>query len=261
MDDQGLFPARAGLAPIETDARLVTETDPLSMDTDGDGIHIETFHYPFGPGSSSTELVALGSCDGNETMVGHNNSCPTLIGFSLTENDIFSNTDRMVFNSNAPLGEYTIKYELVDTLGTTDTLDDVVLSNAYEVTSTLTTPIPPLQQTSGGGGGGRSRRSNSVSDSTSALTSSQTTLDQNTVASPQEAQNNLGNTEATGQDDDSEVTPTSGNNQITGQVVGGGGGDLNLSWWITALVLFAVVGLVIGGGILLFQQKKDLSTS
>jgi len=77
--------------------------------------NIETFHYPFG--AVGGNLVAVGSCDGNVGAVGHSNSCATLIGFSLVENDVFTNADKINFGITAPTGTYTIKYELVNTNG------------------------------------------------------------------------------------------------------------------------------------------------
>lgn len=94
------------------------------------------FHYPLS--GTGGVLEAVGSCD-LELPSGHDepSTCSTDVGFSVDANDNFINADSIKFNSNAPRGGYTIKYELVDTLGTPDTTDDVVLSNAYEVAVTL----------------------------------------------------------------------------------------------------------------------------
>jgi len=103
-------------------------------DPDGDGNSIGTYHYPFAVVGEN--LVATGSCDVSEEDLGesdtpHNNDCDTLIGFSLDEDDVFTNADKIVFDSSAPTGSYTITYELVNIDG------DMVLGT-YTVTTNLT---------------------------------------------------------------------------------------------------------------------------
>ncbi|HJZ18620.1 MAG TPA: hypothetical protein VJ208_00775, partial [Candidatus Nanoarchaeia archaeon] len=97
--------------------------------------HIETFHYPF-TSDTNGKLIAVGSCDGNESVDSHNNSCTTLNGFSLDVDDIFHNADKIKFNSNAPLGTYNITYQLINK----DT--NAVSSGTYNVIFTLTIPTP-----------------------------------------------------------------------------------------------------------------------
>ncbi|MEK7546793.1 MAG: peptidoglycan-binding protein [Patescibacteria group bacterium] len=79
-------------------------------DPDGAGIVASTFHYPFT--QVGVNLIVTGSCDVADL---HDNGCATLVGFSLDANDVFTNADKIKFNSNAPAGSYTITYELVDT--------------------------------------------------------------------------------------------------------------------------------------------------
>jgi len=94
--------------------------------------HIETFHYPFSSDGSGN-LAVIGSCDANNT---HSNTCVHDIGFSLDANDVFHNADKIKFNSNAPLGTYTITYQLVHTTPDPDTFSDDI----HQVTFTLTSP-------------------------------------------------------------------------------------------------------------------------
>jgi len=95
-------------------------------DPDGDGNSIGTYHYPFAVVDEN--LVATGSCDDVDT---HDNACTHDIGFSLDEDDIFTNADKIVFAPGAPTGSYTITYELVNTA------DDSVVGT-YEVMTELT---------------------------------------------------------------------------------------------------------------------------
>ena len=93
--------------------------------------NIETFHYPFLVVGG--DLVAVGSCD--DPHPEHSNTCDALIGFSLVEDDVFTNADIINFDETAPEGLYTITYELVNTF------DDTILG-VYVVTVTLdSTPI------------------------------------------------------------------------------------------------------------------------
>ena len=97
----------AAFAPDEVDMDEVGFNDP-----DGDGISIGTFHYPFQVVDADT-IRASGSCT---TADDHSNACAT-DAFSLDENDVFSNADKINFGASAPDGTYTIKYELVNTDG------------------------------------------------------------------------------------------------------------------------------------------------
>lgn len=108
---------------IKWEVTISHETDALTegmVDLDEVGWkdqtdqNVETFHYPFAAQEDGS-LVALGSCDENIDAVGHNNECAALIGFSLVAGDIFTNADKIVFDSSALGGEYTITYELVNT--------------------------------------------------------------------------------------------------------------------------------------------------
>lgn len=103
--------------------------------------NITTYHYPFASEEKdewenviiTSSIVARGSCDLSvEEGETHDNSCTHDVGFSLDENDVFTNADKINFSSNAPAGAYTIIYELIDTAD-----GDVVLSNAYQVSFTL----------------------------------------------------------------------------------------------------------------------------
>ena len=93
------------------------------------------YHYPFVAQGGS--LVAFGSCDDNVSVIGHDNNCATLIGFSLVENDFFTNVDKLRFSATAPLGDYIVRYELIDTNGTVGITDDTLLNVPYEVSVTL----------------------------------------------------------------------------------------------------------------------------
>lgn len=96
-------------------------------DPGGAGIVLGTYHYPF---AGIDMLVATGSCDVADT---HDNSCAALIGFSLDQDDVFTNADKITFNASAPAGLYSILYELFDTS------DDSVLGS-YEVEVTVPPP-------------------------------------------------------------------------------------------------------------------------
>jgi len=149
--------------PSALTADMVDLDEVGTLDTPETISSLATSHYPFS--AIGEILVTLGSCDVADL---HDNSCLHDNSFSLDENDIFTNADKIVFNSNAPLGVYTIKYELVDTRGTiNDTTDDVVLSNVHAVTLTLTAVVeaPPSNGGSNGGGsrsGGGSKSKNIV---------------------------------------------------------------------------------------------------
>ncbi len=97
-------------------------------DPGGAGIVLGTYHYPFAAGIDT--LVATGSCDVADL---HDNNCAALVGFSLDEDDVFSNADKLVFNPTAPAGIYSILYELFDTS------DETVLGS-YEVEVSVPPP-------------------------------------------------------------------------------------------------------------------------
>src|SRR3989344_4598133 len=91
---------------------------------------IGTYHYPFAPDGG--DLVATGSCD---TADLHDDLCAHVLGFSLDEDDVFTNADKINFESSAPIGHYAITYNLVDTTG-----DPVVLGT---LTKEFDLVIPP----------------------------------------------------------------------------------------------------------------------
>ncbi|MBI3290205.1 lamin tail domain-containing protein [Candidatus Microgenomates bacterium] len=120
--------------PSSLTADMVDLDEVGFNDPGGDPLNqVTTYHYPFAV--SGDNLVATGSCDA-VLPSGHDepDTCMTDIGFSLDENDVFTNADKIVFNSNAPTGSYTITYELVNTndssvLGTHKVIVNVIEEN------------------------------------------------------------------------------------------------------------------------------------
>ena len=129
--------------------------DPSMVDMDEVGFldppsevpNLATYHYPFNNYVWNADetviiaIVALGSCDISEEDPEaplHDNLCVTNIGFSLDENDIFTNADQIRLNSNALVGNYNVTYELVDTA------TDTILSNPYQVSFTVSASIVTL---------------------------------------------------------------------------------------------------------------------
>lgn len=113
--------------PLPLSADMVDLDEVGFNDPGGAGVVLGTYHYPF---AGFDTLVATGSCDVADT---HDNGCTALIGFSLDEDDIFINADKIKFNASAPAGAYSILYELFDTS------DDSVLGS-YEVEVSVPPP-------------------------------------------------------------------------------------------------------------------------
>ncbi|MEK7626798.1 MAG: peptidoglycan-binding protein [Patescibacteria group bacterium] len=146
------------ISPYMIDLDEVGFLDTLSPES-----NIATYHYPFfeeyDENDNVTAIVATGSCDVAEEDLDpeeedldpeeedldpeednlHNNECTADASFSLDADDIFTNADKIIFDSDAPTGAYTITYELMDTnsnsvLGTHEVEVNVVDATAPTVT-------------------------------------------------------------------------------------------------------------------------------